>query len=341
MEQFKLLSMTAGLTVLVWASADRLVNEAVSVGVMFEVVPAGGAPGLIVESDTPSAEYELQISGPRKIVEEVQSQAPLLVRLPILDRPTGPATIRIDRHRLKSEMADQWKQFRKLTIVSLQPDTLAVTVDHWIERDVDIVLTRRTLAYESEPQFQPTSVTVRMRESAIRQLPDRDRLQLGVASDLERLLKERPAGQSVTVPLTLDPRRFGPGASLTPNLISVTATLKAERATAEIPTVPILFAVSSANLEKTMRPVNRDGVPLTVVTRTIKATGPTDAVNRLVRGTDRAYGIIQLKQDDLEDAGVWKVFAPEYHLPPGIKLAEEPDPVEFKLINAIATDKSD
>ncbi len=339
MEQVKLLSMTVILTVLIWWSADSLVNEAVLVSVTFEAVPETGAPDILVETVAPNEPYELQVSGPRRIVEDIQAQPSLHVRLRIPDRPTGPVSIRLDRGTLKREMAEQWNEFRKLTIVSVQPDTLPVVFDHWITKDVDVVLGRFALAYDVEPQLSRTSTTVRMRESYFSVLPAGQPLQIDIAADVERLLKEWPPGQSasVTIPVTPDERTFGSDAELTPGTIKVTATVKAQRSTEPIPTVPILVAVSFANLEKPYRVVTRDGSPLSLVTQTIIVTGPTDEVTRLARGATRVYGIIHLKEEDLEQLDTLKLMTPEYHLPAGIELAEVPPPIEFRLIDATDT----
>lgn len=334
MEQVKLLSMTVVLTVLIWASANSLVNEAGSVNVTFQVVPAAGASDMILEPAAPREPFAVQFFGPRRIVEAARAQSPLNIRLRIPDRPTGPDRIPLERHMLKREMAEQFNEFRKLTIVSVEPNTLPVTVDHWITRDVDIVSNRLTLAYDVEPQFKRSSTTVRMRESVFKELPAGRPLQIDLAVDIERLLKEQPAGESVTIPVTLDSRPFGPDAELSPGTIEVTATVKARRSTAKISTVPILVAVSFPNLEKPYHAVTRDGSPLSLVTQTITVTGPTDEVTRLVQGTTRAYGIIHLKEDDLERLNVLKLMTPEYHLPEGISLAEEPPPIEFQLTDA-------
>ena len=337
MEQVKLLSMTALLTVLIWASADSLVNETVSITVSFTPVPAA-APDMIITAQPMSKFHEIEISGPRKIVEDLQSQPPLQIRLPITDRPTGTTVIPLDRAMIKRELAEQVRDFGKLTIASVQPETLPVVVDHWVLRDVDLVLNRLTLAYDVEPQLSPATAVVKMHESQLGSFPDRQHLQLDISADVERLLKDRPRGERVTIPLTLDARTFGPGARLTPGTVDATLTLKAQRRTEDIPTVPILFAVSFANLEKPYRAVARDGTPLSLVTRTITVTGPTEEVARLVRGVTRAYGIIQLKEDDLEQVGTLKLMTPEYHLPRGIELTEEPSPIEFKLIHDSVTE---
>ena len=107
---------------------------------------------------------------------------------------------------------------------------------------------------------------------------------------------------------------------------------KRERITIEKSGLPVLVAMSFANLEKQVRAVTRDGTPLSLVTQTISVTGPTDDVIRLVRGETRAYGVIQLKEDDLQKMGLLKLAVPEYHLPKGLELAAEPTPLEFQLI---------
>ncbi len=333
MMQAKLLSMTAVLTVLIWASADSLVNETVSVYVLLEPVSAAGATDMIVELESANVSYELQISGPRTLAEKIRDLAPLHVRLPISDRSTGKAAIALARGALKRELVRQWNEFRKLTVVSVRPETMPVVIDHWVSKDVTLVLQRLTLAYEVEPQLERASVTVRMRESRYDELPEGEQLQLEVSADVDRLLKEQPPGQSVTVPVTLDGRSFGAGAQLNPRTISVTATVKAQRTTAEISTVPILVAVAFHNLEKPYRPVALDGSPLAPVTQTIRVTGATDAVARLQRGATRAYGVIHLKQQDMQQTNAPIVLTPEFHLPEGVELAEEPQPIELRLLD--------
>ncbi|MGD2109416.1 MAG: hypothetical protein PVI86_08485 [Phycisphaerae bacterium] len=341
MEQVKLLSMTAILTVLIWISADSMVNETVPLSVVLEPVPAPTAPGLLVEPPEPGQVYEVQVAGPRRIVEDIQARpAPLHARFKVAERPTGSAEISIDRATLKAELAEQWHEFRNLTVVAVDPPTLAVAVDHRITREVDIVLKTLTLAYDVEPQLSRSTATVRMRESRLAERPAGQPLQIDVAADAERLLHEAPLGERATIHVTLDSTQFGPDAELNPPAVDVTAKLKARRITERVPTVPVLLAVSFANLEKAYRPATRDGSPLALVTQTLAVTGPPDEVTKLVRGTSRAYGVIQLKEEDLEQLGVLKLMTPEYHFPPGIVLAEEPQPIEFKLIKASEAEDS-
>ena len=90
--------------------------------------------------------------------------------------------------------------------------------------------------------------------------------------------------------------------------------------------------MSFANLERPLQPVTRDGTPLSLVTQTITVTGLREVVARLQRGETRAYGIIQLKQEDLDALDLIKLVTPDYFLPEGVELALEGVPIEFKLI---------
>lgn len=339
MAQIRLLAMTAVLTLLIWAGADSLVTETISVGILLKAVPAAAGSNMVIRNDSNGERIDIQVSGTRRSVQAVQMRAPYHFRLPIEDRPTGIATISLDRYALKRELAEQWSDFRNLTVVSVNPDTLSVSVDRVVTKDVEVAAKRLTLAYDVEPQLQRTAATVEIRESFLQTLPSGQPLQIDIGPDLERLLKDQPAGKSVTVRVALDSRRFGPDAELKPNAIEVTATVRAQRSTERIPTVPVLVAMSFANLDKRIRAVTREGSPLSLVTQTITVTGPTDEVQRLVRGETRAYGVVQLKEDDLQQIGVLKLAVPEYHLPKGVELSEEAAPIEFQLI--IVTDTAE
>ena len=335
MEQVKLLSMTAVLTVLIWAGADSLVNEAVSVRVFLEVEPLDNPDLLIeVDPDTPSRWVEVQVSGPRKIVEGAQDREPLEARLRLADRPTGRTTVVLDREMLERALVEEWNEFRRLSIVSIQPTTLPIHVDHMITRELAITAQRLTLAYDEEPQLKQMFATVRMRETRFEELPRPAlRSQLDISTEVERLPRSERTGQPVSVLVPLDSHMFGPGAELSPDRIEVTATIRADRRTEEIPTVPIKLAVSFANLAKPYQAVARVGAALTPVTQTIKVTGSADGVARLLQGETRAFGFIQLKEADLEELGVLKAWTPEYYLPPDIGLAEPAETIEFKLID--------
>jgi len=332
MNQLRLCAMSTVLTLLIWASADSLVTETASVGIQLKASPAIAGSNMVIRTDPNEDRFDVSVSGPRRTVQAVQVRGPYRVRLAIEDRPTGEARIPLDRHTLKRELTEQWSDFGNLMIVSVNPDVLPVVVDHVVTMEVEVAAKRLALGYDAEPQLQRSTATVEIRESVLQELAADQPLLIDIGPDIERLLKEQPVGKSVTIRVPLDGRRFGADAEIKPSAVDVTATVRAQRRTEQIPTVPVLVAMSFANLEKRVRAVARDGSPLSLVTQTISVTGPTDMVMRLARGEDRVYGVIQLKEDDLRQLGALKLAVPEYNLPKGLELAEEPLPIEFQLI---------
>lgn len=338
MAQVKLLSMTAVLTALIWASADRLVNEDATVEITITPVPAAPESGMVVAfSPQRPATFELQVSGPRRAVETLQARENLTLRFPVPEYPTGERSIQIDTTLLRSELAQRWSEFARLHVASIDPPKLDLVIDHFVKRSAVVEARALTLAYDSEPQVLRAVTSVLLRESALSVLPDGEAIQIDIGPDIERRLRDKPFGRSTTVTVPLDVRRFGPGATITPPALEVTATVRSQQRVDQIPTVPVLVALSFANLDMSFRAIGRDGNPISLVTRTITVTGPPDAVARLARGETRAYGIIRIKEDDWREKNQLKLYSPDYHLPPQVELAADPDPVELQLVPATKT----
>jgi hypothetical protein len=326
MEQAKLLSLTGVLTLVIWITADSLVNETVSVPVRFELLPPASAPGMIVEPGPQAGTHQLMIAAPRKLADQIQAAAPLTIRLNIQEQPAGPATITV-----KELLRDQWREFPKASIIDVQPSTTDAMIDRMVSTEVNLTFQRPTLNYESAPQINPPTVKVTLRQGQLNKIALNGRLaQIDLSTAAEQLLRDQPTGNRVSVLLALDAHPYGRGASIEPSTVEVTAALTIQRTTAKVDTVPILVGTSFASFNKEFKAVVRDGSEL--VTRSIMVTGPTDAVARLVRGDTRAYGVIQLKEQHFADLDVFKPFSPDFRLPDGIKLAEEPQPIEMKLV---------
>lgn len=331
-EQLKLLSMTALLTALIWIAADRLVTEEVGIPVTFRITSAGPSSDMLVAPASDRSTYQLRVVGPRKAVAALEAAAPLAIRLqvppPEADFTFGPLTL-----QLRDLLKEQWAvEYPSIAVLGVTPSQMTVNFDRMVQRDVSVTVQRLSLAYDVRPQPQPSSVKVRLRASVLSEIAQGDQLPaLDVSTDAEKLLREQPAGQSATVLVTLDPKPFGPDATLTPRSVEIRGTVTAQRTTAEVPTVPVLLAVSFANLGRPLRAVTREGGEL--VTQTIKVTGPTEDVGRLLRGETRAYGILQLKDEHFAELDVFRPLTPEFQLPPGVELAERPAPVEIKLID--------
>jgi len=334
MEQVKLLSMTVVLTLLVWVSADSLVNESASLPAAFELVPPGTDPTMRVSVADDAPSFEVQVIGPRKVIDALRAEALLRIRLTAPERPTGEVTLLLDRQDVRESLASLSSEFSKLSVTGIRPERLPAVVDHLVKRDAAVVMKNLTRAYEVQPQVSPSRVSVTLRESELSRFNNAESLHIDISAEFERLLGDRAEGVSLTLPVSLDSGRFGPDASISPAKVDVTATLQTQRTTARISTVPILLAVSFANLERAVRPVGRDGAAMPLVTQRITVTGRTEYIRRLQQGETRAFGIIQLKQGDLDRLGELKLVTPEYRLPEGVSLAKPPPPIEFKLVPA-------
>lgn len=332
MAQARLLSMTAVLTALIWASADRLVNESVVIQATFTPVPVNDASNMLVATADARDRLEVTLTGPRRLIDAARTRGPLPVRLPVPELETGTSTFRIEDETLRRELIDRSIDFDRLRVVNIDPREIELAIDHIVERPVELTARAVALGYESEPQIRLNSVRVRLRESTAAALPDDERLTYEIGPEIERQLKERPFGRPQTLNITLDARVYGPNAEFIPPSVEVTATVRSERVTQQIPAVPVLVAMSVANLSKSVQAVARDGTPLTLLNQAITVTGTPDAIARLAQGGSRMYGIIQLKQEDLENLGQVKLVTPEYHLPKDVELASPPQPIELRLV---------
>lgn len=332
-EELKLLAMTAMLTLLVWAGADSLVNETVMVRVSFEAAPRDDSD-MVVELP-PAAKtqiYQLMVSGPRRAAEALHVRDRYPVRLRVEDRPPGEHSLMLSKEMLKSALVEQWGEFRKMRIESVDPPVLPLLIDRMVETELQLTARNLNLVYESPPQWKLSRVLLRMRQKVLEEMTrDGNRPQLDISSDIERQLRGKPPGRAITVTVALDHRPFGPEAELSPSSVEVTATLKSQRETEEIAAVPIRFLVSPSALATAYAAVGRDDAPLTLVTRSIRVAGPPEDLARLKRGETRAFGFIQLRESDFQRLGVFRSWTPEYILPPHLELEEEPEPIEFML----------
>lgn len=333
-EQAKLLITTALITGLVWWGADSLVTEKDSIAVLLEPRPTSPASNMLVSVPSEAPGVTLEIAGPRKLIEEIRSRSPLRIRLAVPDRPTGPGFLSLDRVAVRQALAEQRGEFGKLSVVSVQPDALPIVVDHVVSKDIALTAKRLTMAYEVEPQIQRPTASLRLRQSILESLGSEQLLQLEIGPDLEKALRDQPPGRSVTVtvPLSIDGRRFGSDAVIDPATAEVTVTLRSVRSQIQIPTVPILFAMSPGNLEKPLRVLGNDDQPLPLLTQALSLSGAPEDILRLQQGDRPLFGVIRVRQEDLELPGVVKVVIPEFNLPKGIEFANPPQPVEFKLV---------
>ena len=326
MEQFKLLSMTAALTVLIWATADSLVNESTTIRVSIQVSPSPANPGMLAElSEGDVVTLLLEVAGERKLIDRVQADPQPTIQLQIPYLSNG-------RHTLSAQeyIENQWRAYPNLAILSVKPARFDIVVDHMVTEDVPVRIRRPTLTYDAPPQLEQSSVRVTLRQSVLDKAKSDGRaLQFEV--DPEPALMNRPVGESVRVAVALvpDPVLFGRDAVVEPKEVFVRGTIAARRATVVIPSCPVVISVAVANFGKAFHAEDDNGrIPL--LTRAITVSGPVDVVERLVRGTP-PRGEVFLTDEDLRTWDSPRTLVPEFRLPASVELIQV-EPVRFRLV---------
>ncbi len=326
MEQVKLLSTTIVLTLLIWVGADQLLTITTTVNVALSVAPASPDSKMIVRvADASPQRFAVKVSGPRRIVTQVEDAAPIEVTLPVGERePSDRTTL----GNLVELLRRQRRAFKDLTIESVEPPTMDIVVDQWtIARVALVIKGPPQLAYKVPPQLEPAYIAVRMSLLRFRRMGSQARqIEIDVDSSLEGKPKDQPLSIKLPIPIS----KFGEGASAAPNTVRVVATLSvASPRRMTIPTVPIRLAPGFAAF-------GRYGVELqggqSFVTQTIEVTGADDALDRLDPNNTEIIGVIPLAKPDYEHLGRLLVKAPVFLLPPGIILVGDPEPVQFKLV---------
>ena len=327
MEALKLLSTTVVLTLLIWIGADELLTVTAEVNVTIQVVPASQGSKMIVRmADTAPQRFLVQVSGPRRIVTQVADAAPIKVTLQVDDRPPSQG---VTLGNLAELLRRNRRPFKDLMIESVQPDSLDVVVDRWTTHRVALIVKKPLqLPYTVEPRLEPAHVDVRTSLLRLARMgSDGGTIEIDVKSSLEG----RPTDTSLSVTLPVPVSKFGEGATAVPRTVQVLAMLSAVKPRRmTIPTVPIHLATSFASLGLYRTDLG-GGQPL-FVTQTIEVTGSDQALDALDPDNTGIIGVISLTEPDYENPGRLLVKVPVFILPSGIKLAGNPEPVQFKLV---------
>lgn len=331
MEHVKLLSMTALLTVLIWIVADSLINEPAVLEPDIVLTPAQGVPNLLVER-VEDVDYRVHVVGPRRELDRIEAARPLNIQLEVAEQEDGVVSL-----DLKDLISQQWGDYPRVAVVSVDPPTIRAKIDHWSTVTVPVVPRRFTLDYESPPQIEPSQVTLRMPGSLLRELRAKNpELQLDV--DVEQFLRDHGTGEPIDINIPLDGSAFGAGVTVTPARVRVTATIRLQRVTRQV-LVPLRFVISPGVLGRPEVLVHPNGEPITLLPpHPFTVNGPPEVIRRIESGDIKLEGLIRLKAAHLEEPGVVRVFTPELFIPPGqapgIELAETPGTVEFRVKTA-------
>lgn len=323
--RIKLLLMTLVLTVLIWATADSLVNEQINVKAELKLLPELGS-SMLVEQPQDTGPLELELFGPRRVIDSLP--IPLEIDIRLFSR--APGRYELD---LRELLLDRWDDYPRLAIGQVTPGKTLVVIDQLVEADVRLILVDEGGAYQVAPRLDRDTVKVRMRQSVLDDKRERGET-LSLEINAARSLRDQPTGKQVTVevPISPDPAIFGTDCEVLTRTVRLSATLTSDRREGTISTCPIQVAVSFANFGKPFKLFDDKGEQVTLLTRTIRVEGPSQTVAALLAG-DRPVGIIRLKGADFDQPGVLRPFPIEFQLPQGVRFVpgSEPEPVRLRL----------
>ena len=326
MAHFKLIAMSALLTVLVWMSADQLLTESATLQVIIEpVAPVGESYTISPVGDRPQ-EFQIVLSGPQKAIARIRETPPSTISVPLETRSSGRFSVRV-----LDVLQENRAQFPGLTVDSATPEHLEVVVDRDIVVSLPIWVDQGTLDYDVEPSVEPDRVQVTISERRFHAIPQERR---HLVLRAEHLLRRKQKGELLSFPVPLEAKVDGVDVKVSPARVDLRATVRELRVTDTIAAVPIRFT-GSVDLWNEFRVDLRNRN--TLLTQPISVRGPAELVARLVAGDLKVTGLIVVNRDDTLDPGRYRARKPVFvGLPTGVELAtpDAIESVEFQLVRA-------
>ncbi|UCG33189.1 MAG: hypothetical protein JSU68_00880 [Phycisphaerales bacterium] len=316
----KLVATTFLLTVLIWVFADQSDRREATLTVQLRLIPDPGSDLVASFVSPESGRATVLFRGTNKVIEKLTSgsaDAPLQVDWPIhADSPLGPSTYPLQR------VVSDSPRFAGVVVADTFPKQASILVDRFVKQELPVRVQEGAYAFAGEPQIDPPSVTVRIRESAWRQVPVEARqLQLG----LENYLRRQPEGRLLTFEVAPPTQLAGHAIEVTPAAVTVSLTLKERTSERRIAPVVVKFAVASelgGGYRIELRDPSMERLEIAVV-------GSEDALAQLA--AKDVLGIIDVTSDDVAPEGEFRFKRPVFILPPGIRLKGEAPQVEFML----------
>lgn len=318
--QLKLILTTCLLTSLVWVFADLADRREATISVQLRLVPELHSDLVAKFIDPESGRFSVRIRGTNRALQSMGAsgtESPLIVDWPLpADYPVGPGTHQVPRILTASPY------FAGVVVTDAYPAQANILVDRYVLRELPIRVREGAYAFAAQPQIDPPSVTVRIRESAWKELSVEARqLQLS----LDNYLRRQPEGRLLSFEVALPTQLAGHPVTADPPAVDVNLTLQERTSERRIAPVVVKFAVAS-ELWGSYRPELRDP---SMERLEIVVVGSEDALAQLA--AQDVLGIIDVTSDDVAPQGEFRFKTPVFILPPGIRLKGEPPQVEFML----------
>jgi hypothetical protein len=316
----KLIITTFLLTALIWVFADQADRREATLTVQLRLMPDPDSDLVANLANPENGRATVLLRGTNKAIEKLTSgstEAPLQVDWPIhADSPLGQSTYQLQR------IVSDSPRLAGVVVADTFPKQAVIVVDRFVNQEVPVRVQEGAYAFAGEPQVDPPSVTVRIRESAWRQVPVEARqLLLG----LENYLRRQPEGRLLTFEVAVPTQLAGQSVEVHPAAVTVSLTLEERTSERRIAPVVVKFAVAS-DLCGAYRIELRDP---SMERLEIAVLGSEDALAQLA--AKDVLGIIDVTSDDVAPEGQYRFKRPVFILPPGIRLKGEAPQVEFML----------
>ncbi|MCH8963939.1 MAG: hypothetical protein IIB58_03180 [Planctomycetes bacterium] len=337
MQQVRLLALTIAVTGMIWIAADQRVTRLLEIDVAFTIKPASGTT-LALTVDGPAVDsLRITFKGPNRVLSQLKMiQESLSIELPITERSSGPQTLNLLDELLAH--ADQLAWIPEgVAIVATTPGTMTIVVDHYVERQVRLMVDPGNYDFDGDPQFDPSIVMAWVPERQFEALPpDKQtitiplgRLIPGQAQEGQLIQKEVPVPHmldgGVRV-LRLDPER-----------VTFSATLLQHTKRVRLLTIPVNITLSNIDIWDHYELRFAEDPDKRILTIAIWVRGPEAIVDHIVQEFSMydIFGVIRITSEDLPDSeAAVQLSKPVIirNLPEGVVLDEDPDFVDIELI---------
>ncbi|MCB9850859.1 MAG: hypothetical protein H6817_09165 [Phycisphaerales bacterium] len=328
MQQLRLVSLSAVLALLIWVVADYSLTDTAKLQLRLEPNAASHDMRVIVD-DLTLLNCEAVVTGKRAVVNALRVKQPILATISVGVRSSGNTQL-----DLVESLRHTSGDLAQVIVQEVDPPTLPVRVDR--DKTVMMPLEVRpgSLEYEgpivvktTDTRVPISEVTVTISELEYEQLAPEDRR---VVLNLDNLLGTSQRGVPSEDIVPLPNIVGGYTVHLNPDAVLIEYQLAEQLQEMTISAVPIKIE-ASPDIFNSYRVEVRDAG--TILTQPVTIRARAEVLDRVRNDDDyRITGVIELTAADKDTSGQYREFTPRFNLPPGVKLASAPEPIEFRLV---------
>ncbi len=322
--------MTALLTIFVWVSADQLVRETAELPVSISIKSEPNSRMVISLGEGAPESFTVSVSGRQADVTALREAGTIPVILTLRDEAIQTRGLGLLNIPLRDALRHMTSAFGSCVIHAVTPPTLSAIIDRRVDVSLPIRVRPGSVEYAVEPRVDLDTVTVTILQSTYDGIQESNpRITLDVESYFKNQPEDVPVKLSARIEPVVETEQGSYAAfAVTPETVTVRATLRRRLKEGTIQAVPIKFRLSPNvhhRYDIEFRKENPDE------TLRINVIGIPEEVDRLVSGERKTFAVIALSNPGPLAGGVFGFYEPEFNLPPGVKLVEDQTVPSFEL----------